>query len=61
MTMNDTLRGVLARGYCTERNKGKVEDPELIEDMAQEVKEWLKEKLPKIARTSGCYYSSEIL
>ena len=29
----EDLRKALARGYCTERNKHKVLDPDLIEDM----------------------------
>ena len=32
----ENLRGALARGYCTERNKHKILDPDLIEDMVTE-------------------------
>jgi len=35
--MKSEILGALARGYCTERNKKKVVDPDLIEDMAREV------------------------
>ena len=32
----DNVREALARGYCTERNKHKILDPDLIEDMAKD-------------------------
>lgn len=35
--MNE-IKKALARGYCTERNSKKVLDPDLIVDMAEEVK-----------------------
>jgi hypothetical protein len=31
------VKGALARGYCSEHNRNKVLDPDLIEDMAAEV------------------------
>ena len=47
----EDLRGALARGYCTERNKHKVLDPDLIEDMVtqahDQIIELWKECLPK--------------
>ena len=33
----ERIRGALARAYCTERNKHKVLDPDLIEDMVIEL------------------------
>ena len=38
------IRGALARGYCTERNLYKVLDPDLIEDMIQEISRLTKQK-----------------
>ena len=37
----DTIRGALARGYCSDRNSKKILDPDLIEDMAVEIEKWL--------------------
>ena len=37
MPDKEELRGALARGYCSKRNKHKVLDPDLIEDMVTEV------------------------
>lgn len=34
---DERIRGALARAYCTERNKHKVLDPDLIEDMVIEL------------------------
>jgi hypothetical protein len=31
------LLGALARGYCSDKNSGKIVDPDLIEAMAEEV------------------------
>lgn len=31
------ISGALARGYCSEKNKNKVVDPELIESMVEEI------------------------
>ena len=38
----EELMGVLAQAYCTDRNKFKVVDPGLIQDMAQAILELLK-------------------
>lgn len=35
------LLGALARGYAIDRNKNKVLDPDLVEDMADEVQKLL--------------------
>ena len=35
----EELRGIVAQGYCTDRNKNKVVDPDLLEDIAQAIKE----------------------
>jgi hypothetical protein len=35
--METLILQALARGYCSNRNKKKVLDPDLIEDMAKEV------------------------
>ena len=41
---NEELLGALARGYCTERNKHKILDPDLIKDMAVEVEKLTKKE-----------------
>ena len=41
----EDLRGALARGYCTERNKHKVLDPDLIEDMVTQAHDQIMELL----------------
>ena len=43
MKKPENLMGVLARGYCTKRNEKKVLDPDLIEDMAVEMRKHIKE------------------
>lgn len=42
----DEISGALARGYCTDRNEHKVVDPDLIEDMATEVKQIIDKLRP---------------
>ena len=37
----ESIRGALARGYCTKRNGKKVLDSDLIEDMAKEIEDLL--------------------
>ena len=37
MIKDEKVREALARAYCTERNKHKVLDPDLIGDMAKEI------------------------
>lgn len=34
----EELMGSLARGYCTKRNEKKIVDPDLIEDMVEDIK-----------------------
>ena len=43
--MNDREKvlGALARGYVTERNSGKILDPDLCEDMATEIMKVIEE------------------
>ncbi len=33
----EELRGIIAQGYCTDRNSKKVLDPDLIEDIADAI------------------------
>lgn len=51
MERKDTLIGALAMGYCTERNENKITDPDLIKDMAKEVKKWIIKKLQEYKAT----------
>lgn len=41
------ITGAMARGYCTKRNSHKILDPDLIEDMASEVRKSILAELPK--------------
>lgn len=43
MSDREKVLGALARGYGTERNKNKVVDPDLCEDMAAEMMKVIEE------------------
>ena len=48
--MSEKIREALVRAYCYDRNAFKTLDPDLVEDMAKEVEQWLAEQSEELPR-----------